>query len=759
MVAFGATTAPVGAQQNPSTLPLLAVEATAPKKKAAEKRSPTKQTPPAAQPGQSPTGVDPAGLDGTADPANVIGIAAKSALDARAGKPNAIVVIEGAQLNQFNDLSIGDAIRRLPGVTFPTVNRSRDIKLRGIGKEYTQILLDGRPLLDGDSSRNMEVDRIPASFIERIEITRSPLASMESQGAAGTVNIITRRNFGASGGQITVGAGRVEGNGVPGEFTAWQGGEVGSLRYFIGGGYQRRFVQESANTYIFGANGTTPNRGNLVEQHRKFDEHTFLSRFEWKMDPANTIIFAPSYLKTTEARDQHDRRLSTDQTYIDRDTHEVRGRIRETYGSYLEWRHDLSAVSSTRAFFDYQKGREDTTRDSTQTTYNALGVITSGPTVQTPRFVPIALERWAPGAAFRTQFGGHTFETGVGLAHTSRAENEERGGVPYVSRNYKIGESIYHAFISDSFSVLGRDRLTVGLRLEHSQTESVDFAGSGITRDATDLNPSLQYKVSAAPNIDFRLGVARTLRRPDLRELTPTTVTNGGSIIDPDTRGNPNTLPERIWGADVGVDMFLFGRTGLLAANVFGRSIEDKIERTLTTEAGRVISTPRNAGDGNLYGVELESRVPLNFISVPGITLWANATAMKSSLTDQQTGQTRRFAEQPNLVTNIGLDYYVPVWRTTFGVSYNRTFAYDQDIMIVGGTRQQTEFSALDRLDASMRIALTDKAAIIFSATNLLRAVDDRTLTTRDTAGTITARTHSMEPSPSVYYARLAFDW
>jgi iron complex outermembrane receptor protein len=328
-----------------------------------------------------------------------------------------------------------------------------------------------------------------------------------------------------------------------------------------------------------------------------------------------------------------------------------------------------------------------------------------------------------------------------------------------VSRNYKIGESIYHAFISDSFSVLGRDRLTVGLRLEHSQTESVDFAGSGITRDATDLNPSLQYKVSAAPNIDFRLGVARTLRRPDLRELTPTTVTNGGSIIDPDTRGNPNTLPERIWGADVGVDMFLFGRTGLLAANVFGRSIEDKIERTLTTEAGRVISTPRNAGDGNLYGVELESRVPLNFISVPGITLWANATAMKSSLTDQQTGQTRRFAEQPNLVTNIGLDYYVPVWRTTFGVSYNRTFAYDQDIMIVGGTRQQTEFSALDRLDASMRIALTDKAAIIFSATNLLRAVDDRTLTTRDTAGTITARTHSMEPSPSVYYARLAFDW
>ncbi len=237
-------------------------------------------------------------------------------------------------------------VRRLPGVTFPGVNRSRDIKLRGIPKEYTQVLLDGRPLLDGDTSRNIEVDRVPASFIERIEITRTPLASMDSMGAAGTVNIITRRSFGASGGQLTMGAGRMEDNGTPGEISGWQGGESGPLRYFIGGGYQRRLVQESANEFTFKGDGS-PDGGELGPQHRKFDEYTLLSRFELAVDPANTIVVAPSYLRTTERRDQNALRLSDDQTYVDRDTHEMRERIRETYGANVEWQHDFGYATAS----------------------------------------------------------------------------------------------------------------------------------------------------------------------------------------------------------------------------------------------------------------------------------------------------------------------------------------------------------------------------------------------------------------------------
>lgn len=720
------------------------------KKSVANKAKPT----PAAAPTQSaPAQSATAGIAS----GNAVSKAAVGALEARSAAPNATVVIEGAQLQQYNHLNIGDVVRRLPGVTFPGVNRSRDIKLRGIGKEYTQVLLDGRPIVDGDSSRSLEVDRIPASFIERIEIVRSPLASMVSGGAAGTVNIITRRNFGPTGGQLTTGVGALEGNGVPGEISAWTGGQAGPLRYFIGGGYQRRFVQESADELVFsGAGGTTPSGGNLVDQHRKFDEYTLLSRFELALDTSNTIIFAPSYLRTTEARDQHTYRLTTNQQTVNRDTHEMRERVRETYGSYLEWEHVFNSHSSSSVFFDYQKGREDTTRNSTQA--NLPG---GSPAIQPPRFAPIDLERIASGGTVTTRMGAHVIETGIGWAQTQRAENEVRGfsPVPLAERNYEISESIYHAYISDSFAVLGRDQLTVGARLEHSITETADFAGAKSESDATDLNPSFQYKLSALSDLDFRLGIARTLRRSDLRELTPTVVTNGGTIANPDTRGNPSVTPEKIWGLDVGSDWFIFDRVGLLSANFFARSFEDKIERELTLEGGRWYSTPRNAGDGELYGVELEGRVPMTAFFLPDLTLWGNATTMKSQLTDQQTGQKRRFAEQPDLITNIGADYFVAAWDTTFGIAYNRTYAYNQDILLVNGTSQETDFSALDRLDASVRIALEDQVVLTLTAGNLLHAKDERTLTTRNSAGVITGKTESFEPSPSIYYARLTQGW
>jgi iron complex outermembrane receptor protein len=132
---------------------------------------------------------------------------------------------------------------------------------------------------------------------------------------------------------------------------------------------------------------------------------------------------------------------------------------------------------------------------------------------------------------------------------------------------------------------------------------------------------------------------------------------------------------------------------------------------------------------------------------------------MKSELTDRLTGQTRPFDEQPEFVTNIGFDYYVPALATTFGLGYNRTYAYDQDILMVDGTRQQTSFSDLDRLDASVRISLDKEVVLTLTASNLLRPDDVRTLVIRDASGAVDSTTVSTEPSPSLYYGKLSFGW
>jgi len=684
----------------------------------------------------------------------------------RQQSPNAKIVIEAEQLNQFNDQSVGDAIRRLPGVTFSGPNRSRSIKLRGLGKEYTTVLLDGRPIVDGDSSRNMEIDRIPTIFVERVEITRSPLASDDSQGAAGTINIITKRNFGPNGGGISVGGGHVENFGTAGDVSGWTGGQAGPVRYFIGAGYQRRLLEESNNAFNYSGVNNTPNRATYQDQKRTFDEYTALGRFEFKASETDTFTVSPTYMRTDELRAQTESRTNAAMSYIDRRTVEERSRIRESYGSFFEWAHAYNNSVSGRLFLDVQQAREDTARTSTETSYTSTGAISGTPSLGYT-FNPIELNRIAPGGKLVANWNGHTTETGAGLNRLTRSENDS--GRSDGSRAYDITEDVYYAYLSDGVSVFGPDKLTAGVRLEHSITQTRDSLGKSTDRDDTNLNPSLQYRYSVMPDLDLRAGVARTVRRPDLRDLTPTIRTSSGTPAKPDTRGNPDATPEKIWGGDVGADYYFYDRLGILSANVFARSFDDKLERRLTYgypgKPNNWISELRNAGSGEAYGLELDGRVPLRMLNIPNLTLWANATFVKSQLTDPETMQTRRFAEQPDVVTNIGVDYYVEAWRTTFGLNYNRVYAYSQDILQRAGSGSptsinvRTEYNTLNRIDASIKVALTPNWSIAFSALNLTRPVFRTKQTTFTTAGLVDSVVNYEEPSHSVYYVRTNYTW
>ncbi len=689
---------------------------------------------------------------------DVIGHSARSANLARSSAPNAIVVIEGEQLNQFNDMSVGDAIRRLPGVVFDGPNRSREIKLRALGKEYTQVFLDGRPLLDADSSRAMQVDRIPAILIERIEITRSPLATQDSQGVAGTVNIITKRSTNAKGNAVSAGIGYLENNGLTYETSGWTGGQVGRWSYFIGGGIQRRRVEESADTFNYNALGNYTG-GVDQTQKRTFDEGAALGNFQFSANENHTFTIAPTYFLTKELRDQSDFRL-TAANVNDRREFETRKRDRETVGVYLEWKHSFNPWVVARAFVDMQHGKESTTRDSYR-----LDTPFVTRTNQRFRTEDHKLSRVAPGYTADFTFNGHLLQTGFGLNYQKRDEtNTDTNGPAAAARIYGVDESIYYAFLSDRFSPLGKgDTLTLGVRLEHSITTLTDNLGRDRAAEMTAFNPSVQYRAPIAEETELRFGFARTLRRPNFRELTPTAASGNG--LGPATAfvvGNPNLNPEKIWGLDVGVNRYLYDKLGLLAVNVFSRHFEDKIERFLTNPGGVWTSTIQNTGNGRMYGVELEARVPLVALNLPNLTIWGNLTAARTELTDPATRQTRRFTDQPNLFSNIGLDYYVPALKTTFGVNYNTVYAYTQDILINSGgvnLRQVSEFPTFNRLDFSMKTVLRPNWTVSFAALNLLGQTDNRVVTSYNAGGAITGSVRSPEATFRAYQVRTTVQW
>src|SRR6185295_17391587 len=130
--------------------------------------------------------------DGSArlDPVSVTG-SRPDDVQERRNSTTAKIVIGRDEIDKFGDSTLGEVLKRLPGVTIQgRPGRGGAIRLRGLGNGYTQILLDGERVPPGFS-----LDSIPPDQVERIEILRAPTAETGTRAIAGTINIVTRGGY------------------------------------------------------------------------------------------------------------------------------------------------------------------------------------------------------------------------------------------------------------------------------------------------------------------------------------------------------------------------------------------------------------------------------------------------------------------------------------------------------------------------------------------------------------------------------------
>ncbi len=119
----------------------------------------------------------------------------QQALLDRWSSPIAKVIVTRDDIAQFRDRRASDILRRVPGVFMgsPVGGRGRSARLRGIGTQYTQVLVNGERISGSGERRQFELDRIPADMIERIEVIKNPSAEYSSDAVAGIVNVILRQ--------------------------------------------------------------------------------------------------------------------------------------------------------------------------------------------------------------------------------------------------------------------------------------------------------------------------------------------------------------------------------------------------------------------------------------------------------------------------------------------------------------------------------------------------------------------------------------
>lgn len=99
------------------------------------------------------------------------------------------IVVSHDEIVKFGDTNVLDVLKRLPGVTVAgNGQRGSEIRMRGLGSGYTQILLDGEKAPAGFS-----IDSLAPDTIERIEVIRAATAEFSTQSIAGTINIVLRK--------------------------------------------------------------------------------------------------------------------------------------------------------------------------------------------------------------------------------------------------------------------------------------------------------------------------------------------------------------------------------------------------------------------------------------------------------------------------------------------------------------------------------------------------------------------------------------
>lgn len=113
-------------------------------------------------------------------------------------------VISSDQVGRFPDANIGDALKRVPGVTMQNdQGEARNIIIRGLAPSLNSVSLNGDriPSAEGDN-RNVQMDLIPSDMISTIEVNKTLTSDMDADAIGGSVNLVTRPTPNGKGFQL-----------------------------------------------------------------------------------------------------------------------------------------------------------------------------------------------------------------------------------------------------------------------------------------------------------------------------------------------------------------------------------------------------------------------------------------------------------------------------------------------------------------------------------------------------------------------------
>ncbi|HYF21056.1 MAG TPA: TonB-dependent receptor [Ramlibacter sp.] len=608
-----------------------------------------------------------AGGDAPAGTLETVTVNARRSIEQRFFAPGSLVVVDRGDIENLGAFSVADVLRQLPGVVVTTsADGSVDIRMRGMDRNSTQLLIDGQRTSSGRSQ--LPLDQLPPELVERIEVVRAPTAEF-SGATGGTINIVLRQasvrretvvrfTDNIVWGRQAVAAffsrtGPLFGGNAP----ATAGDDVTAQQpwaYFVSVARLNTLLGSDSHRTVTDPFGSTST--DAASRYRR-GEYSLVPRLNGRLGPADTLALRGTFNRSRFRGDYEafaDPVPGTPTTYL-----ELQGREREYLQGAADWTHRLRG-SKVETTLSGSTVREDVVRDGlTSDTATGLALATTSVwDVRRENLWTLRSKVTGTGDALLWMFGGEVDRRDLSVDNATNGAAANYGAV--VDRRVLWGQN--------EWEVLDGATLTAGLRGESITTETQT---SGLTTARirnSFLQPSLHLRKPIDENLQWRANLARTTRNPRVWDLVDRPLPSQGrnSITNPDNIGNPGLRPERSLAVDTGFEKRIAGG-GVLGFNVFLRDVQDAFATLVTNAGGRWVEQRVNIGDARVLGLEFDVKGSGQWLGLGRAwNLSSHATLLHSRMTSG-VNRGERIPGQPRYTANLNLNRPIPRGGGLFG--------------------------------------------------------------------------------------------
>ncbi|THC41588.1 TonB-dependent siderophore receptor [Massilia sp. Mn16-1_5] len=566
-------------------------------------------------------------------------------------------VVGRAEIAAYGDGNLADVLKRQSGIAVV----GSEVRMRGLGTGYTQMLVDGEPVPQG-----FTIDTIAPELVERIEIARTPTADRSAQAVAGTINIVLRKRSNTGRREDKVSTGYQRGEWSPSASTQLSG-KRGDLAWSLGASAERtvRIDRVLTDETIEEAGSTTAARRFTESGLGRTGRLNLAPRLNWTFENGdtlgwNTLVGLVRSQSDTAADEETLLGAPTD---YPASTAAI-GSHTASLRSDLAWAHRFQGAGklTVKGVVDASRRRGD---------YLFLGTRPDGSLGLARAVASGADERTASlnGKYLAPLGAAHSLGLGWDASRTTRGEHRNQfdtiDGIPNAAQrlqDYTARVERLALFAQDEWTISERFEGYAGLRWEGLRTGT---DGADLARVATSssvASPILQLLWKLPAKQQLRLALARTYKAPLTGNLVPRryTINNNNGPANPDVEGNPDLRPELSWGLDLAYERPL-GEKGTATLSGYAKRVSDVTTQQLYRDGLSWVARPINNGDADLAGVEVDLKSPLK-VGAAAFELRLNAGRNWSRVRNVP-GPDNTLAEQVPFTLNLGADYRgVGIW-------------------------------------------------------------------------------------------------